>query len=120
MVEYSIEPLDLTFRALANPIRRAILARLTHSGRMTILAIAQHFDISLNGVSKHLKVLEQAGLIQRTIQGRTHYCSVNVGPLTDAEAWIAEQRQFWMARLLALEGFLEQKREAASKPEGEA
>jgi DNA-binding transcriptional ArsR family regulator len=119
MVEYSTDRLDVTFHALVNPIRRAILVRLAQNKQATVLAIAKHFDISLNGVSKHLKVLEQAGLIQRTIQGRTHYCSLNHAPLAEAEAWIADQRQFWLARLAALESFLEQKRQAAARPEGD-
>ncbi|HLZ23490.1 MAG TPA: metalloregulator ArsR/SmtB family transcription factor [Ktedonobacterales bacterium] len=105
MVEYTNGSLDNTFHALAHPIRRAILARLaTHSA--TVLEIADQFDISLNGVSKHLKVLEHAGLIQRNIQGRTHRCSLDTTRLREAGAWIDYYRPYWEQRLDALERFL--------------
>ncbi len=72
----------------------------------TILEIAEQFDISLNGVSKHVKVLEQAGLIQRDIQGRTHHCSLDAMRLREAGAWIDYYRPYWERRLDALEHFL--------------
>src|SRR5947209_10176408 len=75
MVEYIRLPLDRTFHALSHPIRREILARLA-TERATVLDIAAPFDISLNGVSKHLKVLEEAGLITREVRGREHYCAL--------------------------------------------
>jgi DNA-binding transcriptional ArsR family regulator len=110
MAEYIFDsPLDQTFHALANPIRREIL-RLLARGEATVLEVASHFDISLNGVSKHLKVLEKAGLIQRDIQGRTHTCSLQVEPLQEAGHWIDFYRPYWEERLDALELFLQQKR----------
>jgi DNA-binding transcriptional ArsR family regulator len=105
MVEYQNDVLDRTFHALAHPVRRAILARL--AGRSaTVLEIAHWFDISLNGVSRHLKVLEHAGLIRRDIQGRTHHCSLDATQLREAGAWIDYYRPYWEGRLDALERFL--------------
>jgi DNA-binding transcriptional ArsR family regulator len=106
MGEYPTTSLDRTFHALANPTRRAILLRLA-ARRSTVLEIAAQFDISLNSVSKHLKVLETSGLIQREIRGRTHYCSLRAEPLREADAWIDSYRRFWTQRLDALETFLE-------------
>jgi len=108
MVEHT-DTLDKTFHALANPVRREMLAHLTHK-RFTVLEMAQLFDLSLNGVSKHLKVLEQAGLIQREIQGRTHYCSLETERLREAAEWLDYYRHFWEGRLDALESFLEKKK----------
>ncbi len=108
MVEYT-DTLDKTFHALAHPIRREMLAHLTHK-RFTVLEMAQLFDLSLNGVSKHLKVLEKAGLIQREIQGRTHYCSLEAERLREAAEWLDYYRHFWEGRLDALESFLEKKK----------
>ena len=105
MVEQSLLPLDQVFQALANPTRREIL-RLLARGQASVLEIAAHFDISLNGVSKHLKVLEKAGLIQREIQGRTHLCSLQAKPLQEAGVWLDFYRPFWEDRLDALSKFL--------------
>jgi DNA-binding transcriptional ArsR family regulator len=102
--------LDMTFHALAHPVRRDILARLVDSSA-TILEIADQFDMSLNGVSKHVKVLEHAGLIQRNIQGRTHHCSLDATRLREAGAWIDYYRPYWERRLDALERFLAGPRE---------
>src|SRR5258708_32618389 len=93
MVEYT-DTLDKTFHALAHPIRREMLAHLTHK-RFTVLEMAHLFDLSLNGVSKHLKVLEQAGLIQREIQARTHYCSLEAERLREAPEWLDLLRHVW-------------------------
>jgi DNA-binding transcriptional ArsR family regulator len=106
MVEYPNTSLDKTFHALAHPVRREMLAHFTHK-RFTVVEIAHLFDLSLNGVSKHLKVLEQAGLIQREIQGRTHYCSLKAERLREAAEWLDYYRRFWEERLDALESFLE-------------
>ena len=112
MVEYSASELDATFHALANPVRRQIVGLLAENESATVLEIAAQFDISLNGVSKHLKVLEGAGLIVRDIQGRKHYCALRTEPLRSAEEWITYHRQFWQTRLDALETFLESKKQA--------
>ncbi len=113
MVEYANTPLDKTFQALAHPVRREMLARLKHK-RFTVLEMAHLFDLSLNGVSKHLKVLEQAGLIQREIRGRTHYCSLKAERLREAAEWLDYYRTFWEGRLDALESFLEKKKDNGS------
>ena len=97
--------LDATFSALADPTRRAILARLA-LGETSVMELAKPFAMSLPAVSKHLKVLEQAGLVSRTVQGRVHRLELNAAPLRDAEEWVARYRSFWEARLDALEQFL--------------
>ena len=105
MVEYTALRLDLTYAALSDPWRRAILARLTE-GRARVTEIAAPFDISLNAVSKHLKVLERAGLVTRTVAGRDHWLTLSAEPLMEASGWIETYRLFWEQRLDALEGFL--------------
>jgi DNA-binding transcriptional ArsR family regulator len=117
MGEYLEPALDATFHALANPTRRAIIARLTQ-GEQTVLQIAAHHPMSLNSVSKHLKVLEQAGLLTRRIAGRTHYCSLRPEPLRAAEGWLVTSRRFWAERLDALEQYLEQQTPPDSGNEG--
>jgi DNA-binding transcriptional ArsR family regulator len=101
MVEQS-EHLDSLFRALADPTRRAMIRRL--AGRdCTVSELAAPFDISLAAVSKHVKVLEKAGLIERTVRGRTHSCQLNRRALADARQWIEHYERFWNDRLDALE-----------------
>ena len=114
MVEYSPPRLDLTYAALSDPWRRAILGRLT-GGRARVTEIAAPFDISLNAVSKHLKVLERAGLVTRTVAGRDHWLSLAAEPLMEASSWIETYRLFWERRLDALEGFLTE--DSAIEPE---
>ncbi|HAT45284.1 MAG TPA: transcriptional regulator [Ktedonobacter sp.] len=109
MVEYHVEALDRTFHALAHPTRREMLALLVNKP-FTVLEMAQQFDLSLNGVSKHLKVLEEAELIRREIKGRTHFCSLEGERLLEAAEWLEYYRHFWERRLDALESFLERKK----------
>jgi DNA-binding transcriptional ArsR family regulator len=98
MVEYRSEALDRVYAALADPTRRAILTRLTQQdARVTELAAP--FDMSLNAVSKHLRVLEEAGLVRREIRGRDHHLSLDAMPLQEAAAWLETYRQFWSERL---------------------
>ena len=104
MVEYTA--LDRTFAALADPTRRAIVARLA-LGEANIGDLAAPFPMSFQAVSKHLKVLEGAGLIRRRRQGRTHWLSLDPAPLDSADGWIAEQRRFWEASLDRLAALLE-------------
>lgn len=104
MVEYPA-PLDSVFAALGDPTRRAILVRLRRS-RATVTEIAEPFDVSLNAISKHLKVLERAGLIRRERLGREHHLSLNAAPLAEASDWIATYREFWERRLDVLEHML--------------
>jgi DNA-binding transcriptional ArsR family regulator len=96
------DQLSATFAALADPTRRAILARLTESdARVTELASA--FPISLNSVSKHVRKLEDAGLVRRDVRGRDHVLSLNAAPLSEAADWIAHYQRFWEERLDALD-----------------
>jgi DNA-binding transcriptional ArsR family regulator len=93
--------LDHTLTALADPTRRAILERLA-KGEARVTELADPFAMSLNGVSKHIRVLERAQLVQRRRAGREHFLSLNAGPLDEVAAWVAEQRSIWTARLDAL------------------
>jgi DNA-binding transcriptional ArsR family regulator len=79
--------LDTVFHALADPTRRGMLARLA-LGETSVGELADPFAMSLAGASKHVKVLEQAGLVERKKVGRTHWCSLNAGPLAEAEKWL--------------------------------
>ena len=90
------DPLSTTFQALADPTRRAILARLA-LGDASVSDLAEPFEISLPAVSRHLKVLEHAGLIVRTREAQWRPCQLNAGPLKDAASWIDDYRRFWDA-----------------------
>lgn len=98
--------LDRVFAALANKTRRAILNRLG-TGSATVSDLARPFDMSLPGVSKHLRVLEEAGLVERHIDGRVHHCSIHPAPLQDAERWLTDNRRFWEDQLTRLADHLE-------------
>ena len=105
MGEYKSASLDGVFNALADPTRRAILARLqARDARVTDLAA--DFPISLNSVSKHIRMLERAGLLRRSVSGRDHVLSLNAAPMAEAAAWIEHYRTFWDGRLAALEEFI--------------
>ncbi len=97
--------LDQTLLALADPTRRAILHRLS-AGEARVTEIARPFAISLNSVSKHIRILERARLVRRRRAGREHLLSLNPGPLDEAAAWIETQRSAWTARLGALDAML--------------
>jgi DNA-binding transcriptional ArsR family regulator len=99
--------LDETLSALADPTRRAILARLAR-GEARVTEVAQPFAISLNSVSKHIRMLERANLVRRRIEGRDHILSFNPAPLDAAQAWIAEQKALWTWRLAELETILKE------------
>jgi len=109
MVERSAARLDDVFGAVADPTRRAILDTLAR-GEVTVGELAARFPISLNGVSKHVRVLERAGLVARDVQGREHRLTFDARPLEEAVAWMARYRVFWEARLDALEGLLRARR----------
>lgn len=94
--------LDNTMLALADPTRRAILQRLA-SGETRVTDLAAPFAMSLNAVSKHIRILERANLVRRRRAGREHLLSLDPKPLDEAAAWIEQQRQFWNASLDALE-----------------
>jgi DNA-binding transcriptional ArsR family regulator len=105
MVEYRPRGLDDTYGALSSDVRRAILARLV-DGEARVTDVAAPFDISLAAVSKHIGVLERAGLVRRRVDGRTHWLALDPEPLADAEAWIEWTRAFWDGRLHALASML--------------
>ena len=100
--------LDEVYGALADPTRREILGILAE-GEANVGSLAERFPISLNGVSKHVKVLERAGLVERRVQGREHRLRLNAEPLREASMWLEHYRAFWDARLAALEAFLLEK-----------
>jgi DNA-binding transcriptional ArsR family regulator len=117
MVEQSTY-LDNVFRALADPTRRAMIHRLS-AGARTVTELAEPFDMSLAAASKHIKVLERASLIERTIDGRTHTCRLNAGALAEANRWIEYYERFWNDRLDALEAELRRSTEPDSEPTDE-
>ena len=102
--------LDTTFSALSDATRRAILSKLAE-GELPITELAAPFDMSLPAVSKHIRVLEKAGLLVRRIDGRVHYCRLNTTPLREAAKWLSFYQQFWDARLDSLKSFLEERSE---------
>jgi DNA-binding transcriptional ArsR family regulator len=99
--------LDQTLMALADPTRRAILTRLTR-GDTRVTDLARPFAMSLNAVSKHIRVLERARLVSRQRSGREHVLSFNSAPLDEATAWMNQQQAFWTSRINALESMLTQ------------
>lgn len=104
--------LDQTLLALADPTRRAILQRLSR-GEARVTELAQPFDISLNAVSKHIRILERADLVRRRTAGREHFLSFNRQQLDEVANWIETQRAVWNARLDALEDLLREEDKAA-------
>src|SRR5579871_6919700 len=111
--ELATDQLSATFAALADPTRRAILARLV-SGESSVTRLAEPFDMSLPAISKHLKVLERAGLIARGREAQWRPCRLEAGPLKDASKWIEHYRRFWEQSLDRLEVYL---REVQKEPE---
>ena len=101
------DALSATFAALADPTRRAILARLA-SGETSVLDIAKPFDISLPAVSKHLKVLERAGLIERGREAQWRPCRLQASPLKGVADWVEFYRRFWEESLDRLESYLKE------------
>ncbi|AVH64978.1 transcriptional regulator [Nostoc sp. 'Peltigera membranacea cyanobiont' 213] len=101
----STDQLSVTFAALADPTRRAILAHLT-KGEASVTELAKPFEMSLPAISKHLKVLERAGLIVRGREAQWRPCQIKAQPLKDAVDWIEQYRQFWEQRLDRLDDYL--------------
>jgi DNA-binding transcriptional ArsR family regulator len=99
------DALSATFSALADPTRRAILARLV-LGEASVTELAEPFDISLPAVSKHLKVLERAGLIARNRDAQWRRCRLDAAPLRDVSDWLDDYREFWEQRFDRLEAYL--------------
>lgn len=98
--------LDRVFHALANRTRRALLQRLK-AGAAKVTDLAEPFGVSLNAISKHLIVLEEAGLIRRTINGRVHSCALEAGPLATADEWLGAYEDFWTGQLDRFADFVE-------------
>lgn len=109
MVEYSLARLDDTYGALAHVARRSILAGL-RGGEARVTELAEPFDVSLAAVSKHVRILERAGLVRRTVLGRDHWIAIDPDPLGEASGWLEEYRAFWEHRLDALESMLRKRR----------
>jgi DNA-binding transcriptional ArsR family regulator len=101
------DQLSMTFAALADPTRRAILARLAEDGEVTVNELAQPFSFSIQAVSKHLKVLEQAGLISRGRRAQLRPSRLEGAPLRDAASWLEQYRELWEGRLDRLASHLE-------------
>lgn len=105
MVENNEKQLDNVFRALADPTRRAMLRRLA-LGEHGVGELAEPFEMSLAAASKHIKVLESAGLVKRTIAGRTHRCRLEADAMQRAMEWMRYYEHFWSKRLDTLESLL--------------
>ena len=105
MVKRSPDPLDAVFSALSDPTRRRILARLS-DGEASVSELAEPFAMSLPAVSKHLGVLEDAGLLVREKDGRVRHCRLIAEPMEEALRWIASYGRFWETRFDSLEGYL--------------
>src|SRR5213594_3382567 len=97
--------LNRVYAAIADPTRRAILAVLA-GGERNVGSIARRFPISFNAVSKHVKVLERAGLVRRRVRGREHWLHLRPAPFREATRWLEHYREFWEAQLDALEALL--------------
>jgi DNA-binding transcriptional ArsR family regulator len=113
MVELLAPELTPIFHALSDPTRRRMLVELT-SGERTVGQLAQPFAMSLAAASKHIKVLESAGLIQREVRGRAHLCRLDPGPLETAHEWLTFYERFWTARLDVLDRLLREEDEQKS------
>jgi DNA-binding transcriptional ArsR family regulator len=103
----SDDAIDLVFHAISDRTRRALLARLAHSPAM-VTELAKPFAMSLPAVSKHLRVLQAAGLVARRVDGRVHRCSLSASPLAEAERWFNQYRIFWKEALDGLAHYAEQ------------
>lgn len=111
MVEHDTQ-LDAVFRALADPTRRAMLLSLSRKPS-SVGELAAPFDISLAAASKHIKALERAGLVRREVQGRTHLCRLDAGPMHAGMEWMRHYEQFWNQRLNVLDALLRAQDRAA-------
>jgi len=116
MVKLSSEPLDRTFAALADPTRRALVARLAEQPDLSVSALAEPFKVSLPAIMKHLDVLSDAGLVKRTKLGRTVTCRLNAAPMQNAMAWLNRYERFWSGALQRLTAFLEEEDSWTSTP----
>ena len=109
--------LSTTFAALADPTRRAILARLSR-GEATVTELAEPFDMSMPAISKHLKVLERAGLIERGREAQWRPCRLRAGPLREADDWIEQYRRFWEESFDKLDEYLRELQDGETSDDG--
>jgi len=116
MVEYESDQLNRLFHALADPTRRAMLQMLEEKP-VTVSELAAPFDMSLAAASKHIRVLEQAGLIGRQVQGRSHICRLEAGPMHGGLEWIRHYERFWNRQLDTLEQLLKAEDAEQADPE---
>lgn len=112
------DPLSTTFAALSDPTRRAILARLA-LGEATVSDLASPFDMSLPGISKHLKVLQRAGLVEQGRQAQWRPCRLRAEPLADVADWVAQYRRHWEASLERLDAYLHEIQAGPTHTDGE-
>ena len=117
MVELDSPRLDSVFHALGDPTRRTMLRELTE-GERTVGKLAEPFDMSLAAASKHIKVLENAGLVRREVRGRTHWCSLEPEPLTAAAELLTEYQRFWSRSLDRLAALIERDNRKKEKDNG--
>lgn len=115
MVNRNTEALDAVFSALSDPTRRAMLARLAE-GEVTVTELAQPFAMSLPAASKHLRVLERAGLVERRVEGRVHHCRLRAEPLSTASDFLARYRVFWEGNLQRLAAYVEGRQAEPTAP----
>jgi DNA-binding transcriptional ArsR family regulator len=115
MVELQAPHLNTVFHALGDATRRQMLRELSE-GERTVGQLAEPFAISLAAASKHIKVLENAGLIRREVRGRTHLCRLDAGPLASAQEWLNFYERFWTGHLDVLERLLREDDARQSKP----
>jgi DNA-binding transcriptional ArsR family regulator len=106
MVELDTPQLDSIFHALGDATRRRMLRELAGGGERTVGQLAEPFTISLAAASKHIKALENAGLVRREVRGRTHLCRLEPGPLASAHLWLSFYERFWTDRLDLLDRLL--------------
>jgi DNA-binding transcriptional ArsR family regulator len=117
-MQTEIDPLSATFGALADPTRRAILARLA-KGEATVSELAAPFDMSLPAISKHLKVLQRAGLIEQGRQAQWRPCRLKAEPLRSVADWIGQYRRYWEVSFDRLDEYLRELREQEREKEKE-
>ncbi len=112
----SADPISATFAALANPTRRAILARLI-AGPASVTELGEPFDMSMPAISKHLKVLEDAGLVSRGREAQWRPCRLDAGPLKEVADWVEPYRQIWEQRFDRLDAYLQELKKEKQKKE---
>ena len=114
-MKMNVADLDVVYSAIADPTRRAILSVLAQ-GDANVGILVARFPLSFNGVSKHVKVLERAGLVERSVRGREHWLHLNATPLAGAAGWLEHYRGFWESTLAALEEYLLAENAAPAAP----